>query len=624
MKFKVKNFRNFEETDFIEFRPFTLIYGKNGAGKSSLLYLYKIAHAIVNSELTDLFETGINKEEFGLEDIENYISHDPKKPFEITFKFDLFEDDEDIHDFFNTILKEIFGEEDVETKEGLWNKVINEIDSFFYTNYENEYDGFFIIENTLNSVLFRKIKLLRLRLLNQNCLFLECNLKFKINKNSIELSKITYSFEKLKFRFSKFKGKIYLINKINLLLFLFINDLYMIGFKDFLNDFLSNNNINDDDSFSLEDLLNIMISYDKDNISNILNLNKISRGFSSNKILINNNILELKNLDEFQININTDNIKLLEYNTLQNEFYLNTFWIMNNLKKQKIFNIFLRNTIYNNNEGKIDENQFGKNPFNLFSIDSMSFPVPVHIKTNRIEKLISIIDKRNFDDFKLIEKYIEQINFYLKEIFNMRIVPQISNYIINRKKKIDIIIYDKDENPFDPLDLGSGFKNILSILYFIFSNKSDDFYEKILLIEEPELHLHPDLQSKFINIIFDIYHKIKLTNNGKSFYGNKDSFFEFNTLEHFNKDHDYYFNHDFHDYKSSFRFVLETHSENMLWKFYRLIKEKKLSQEEFGLYYVDVGSDGKSVLINLNLDSGGGMAKFPKSFFQSRVEDMLF
>ncbi len=51
----------------------------------------------------------------------------------------------------------------------------------------------------------------------------------------------------------------------------------------------------------------------------------------------------------------------------------------------------------------------------------------------------------------------------------------------------------------------------------------------------------------------------------------------------------------------------------MLWKFIRLIKEKKLSQEEFGLYYVYINPNVKSILINLNLDSGSGMAMFPKN-----------
>ena len=114
---------------------------------------------------------------------------------------------------------------------------------------------------------------------------------------------------------------------------------------------------------------------------------------------------------------------------------------------------------------------FEKYFFNATSMDSISYPIPIHIKTNRIKKFIDIVKDRKYIDFTSFEKNLEKINKYFGEIFNLKIVVQNANYITNREKKVDLFVYDKDENIYDPLDLGSGFNNILSILYNIFSVK---------------------------------------------------------------------------------------------------------------------------------------------------------
>lgn len=626
MKFKVKNFRNFEETDFIEYRPFTLIYGKNGAGKSSLLYLYKIAHAIVNSELTDLFETGINKEEFGLEDIENYIGHDSKKKFEITFRFDLFSYINKNYNF-----DELPKDEDLNLLIELYKMIIpdNQFD-----NNEN-LENYLNISNDESTKLFNKINIFKNRLENLGIKYFDIKFKFKKVDDKFYLKKCAYYSKYFNFGFNSLEKEIKFMNKEDVIILFYIFDLELkLDSKKqvtLLMEILQNlkNNYNNLSEKEKIDIINnaktnIMES-DTIFLKELLSKKKYLREYINCYALIyDNKYIEFHT----ECGQNEEIEKLIDIDLIERDiyyFYINTFWLMNNLKETGILGIFKKKTINPNKEDINREiNQIEKYFFNLFDMNSNFYPQPVNIDINRILKFSDIVKNRNFDDFYQINNNLQQINDYLYEYFKMNLYLQESNILYDKKKKVNLVVVGNDKKYFDPLDLGSGFKNILSILYFIYSNKNESHYEKILLIEEPELNLHPDLQSKFINIIFDVYSKIKMTNNGNTFYGNKDSFFEFNTIEFYNHEHQMYREHKFHDYNTSFRFILETHSENMLWKFYRLVKEKKLSQEEFGLYYVDIDTNGKSIFINLNLDSGGGMAKFPKSFFQSRMEDMLF
>lgn len=55
MKIHVSNFRNFISPFTFELKTFNLIYGSNGAGKSSLLDLQTLAYAISQTSLSQLF-----------------------------------------------------------------------------------------------------------------------------------------------------------------------------------------------------------------------------------------------------------------------------------------------------------------------------------------------------------------------------------------------------------------------------------------------------------------------------------------------------------------------------------------------------------------------------------------
>ena len=52
-------------------------------------------------------------------------------------------------------------------------------------------------------------------------------------------------------------------------------------------------------------------------------------------------------------------------------------------------------------------------------------------------------------------------------------------------------------------DLGSGYEMMFSLIYSYYLSKQNG-KSLIILIDEPELHLHPMLQEKFVNFLLEI------------------------------------------------------------------------------------------------------------------------
>lgn len=62
---------------------------------------------------------------------------------------------------------------------------------------------------------------------------------------------------------------------------------------------------------------------------------------------------------------------------------------------------------------------------------------------------------------------------------------------------------DKENNQAIPINqLGSGYEMIFSLIYSYYLSKRDN-KKLVILIDEPELHLHPKLQSEFINLLLE-------------------------------------------------------------------------------------------------------------------------
>ena len=110
---------------------------------------------------------------------------------------------------------------------------------------------------------------------------------------------------------------------------------------------------------------------------------------------------------------------------------------------------------------------------------------------NRIIKLGKV---KNIPLTKIIEKF--------RDISDMKIqLDFIDNY--NPFKHASFVI-EKDKNLQIPLSsLGSGYEMIFSLIYSYYMAVQEE-KNMIVLIDEPELHLHPRIQKEFVNFLLEI------------------------------------------------------------------------------------------------------------------------
>jgi predicted ATPase len=125
-------------------------------------------------------------------------------------------------------------------------------------------------------------------------------------------------------------------------------------------------------------------------------------------------------------------------------------------------------------------------------------------------------------------------------------------------------------------DVGYGLSQILPVVV-----ESIAASHRIILIEQPELHIHPKLQADLADMF--IY--------GCGEYNNQ--------------------------------YILETHSEHLMLRLLRRVREGKISPEMLSVIYVSRGPFG-SVVHSVRIDKNGDfMDDFPGGFFPERLDELL-
>jgi predicted ATPase len=152
---------------------------------------------------------------------------------------------------------------------------------------------------------------------------------------------------------------------------------------------------------------------------------------------------------------------------------------------------------------------------------------------------------------------------------------------LNNKSVTSVTLNDEETkiNNVNLLDLGSGIAHVLPIITQAFVSK-----ENMILIEEPEIHLHPKAQAELASMLAEI---IKNTDN---------------------------------------TFILETHSENMLLRLRKLIRHGELSKDDVSVIYVDKKEGKGSYCIPLELDEEGYITNIndiPGGFFEEGLNDLF-
>jgi len=124
-------------------------------------------------------------------------------------------------------------------------------------------------------------------------------------------------------------------------------------------------------------------------------------------------------------------------------------------------------------------------------------------------------------------------------------------------------------------DVGFGISQILPVIVLCYYVPQGS----VVVLEQPEIHLHPAVQSGLADIFIDA-----MRNRG-------------------------------------IQLIIESHSEHLLRRLQRRIAEGNLQQEECALYFCDV-QDNESCLLPLQLDAFGNIGNWPKDFFGDEFGEM--
>jgi hypothetical protein len=146
----------------------------------------------------------------------------------------------------------------------------------------------------------------------------------------------------------------------------------------------------------------------------------------------------------------------------------------------------------------------------------------------------------------------------VSDVYSMRLIDKISNVSVS------------------PLDVGFGISQILPIIVQSLISKNS-----IICIEQPEIHIHPRLQTVFGTFLAECI-------------------------------------------KEKNQFIIETHSEHILLRLQRLIKEGVLTNNDISVIYVQRTSVGSKCL-ELRLDKDGDfLDEWPDGFFDEAYKEVFF
>lgn len=174
-----------------------------------------------------------------------------------------------------------------------------------------------------------------------------------------------------------------------------------------------------------------------------------------------------------------------------------------------------------------------------------------------------------------------QVRFWLQEILELKLELQTDT--INNEMQNHIKIFYKNYElgiEFSPFNLGAGVSYLTKILILGLSLEQNN----VLIIENPEVHLHPKAISKLADFF------VFLANAG-------------------------------------IQVIIETHSEHIPNKTRYAIFKEKISEQDVQIYYREQIEE-EFISLNINkrgkyIDKEGDITKFPKGFFDSDLDKLL-
>lgn len=555
----VKNFKSFGDWVEIPLRPITLIFGKNSAGKSSVLHSLLWLRDILpfgNLNLRFLSKGGDFVDIGGLHE---YLFKSPNKTTDdIGFKITL----RDVDNFIETILKE----------------KVKELVKY-YEKAESKYDGGQnLLAKLYNSNLFEGIL-------------------FRDRANLIEME---VSFDLKKIPKNKTTNHISIQPNINLN----INGKTIFRFIANEDTFYQAKGINqyEAEEDSVRYSLTICEEF-RDVISKIINTIK-----ENNCKSVTNNVENLTSLHE------------MAHKQLESKFRWHSLGLT-----QVGFKIFTRyyprNRLIRSQIRSTEEKPYQDE---MSEPTSKCYDLFVYQSVNLLfflfrKKFVYIFKNlnyfaayRNYPSRFLFENSSELKRGFdpygsesVKNIFkNRQILKSIdqacrklgSNFFVKVSNKYAAllgktikIVHAKNNKDLSFRDIGFGWSQVFPVLSEILSDQSS-----LLMVEQPELHLHPRAQSDLMEVIVEqVFAQRKLNTKKRHLEG-----LDLNNPV-----------------------VLEAHSEQMVIRLLKLIGEKKLKPDDCVILYIEHDGE-KSSVKRIAIDDQGNIGnQWPGGFFESAFKD---
>ena len=141
----------------------------------------------------------------------------------------------------------------------------------------------------------------------------------------------------------------------------------------------------------------------------------------------------------------------------------------------------------------------------------------------------------------------------------------------------ELLVKQHKGGPQVPLtDVGFGVSQVLPVLILCYYAPEGS----ILILEQPEAHLHPKVQSELADVLIDVVKNRKV------------------------------------------QIILESHSAHLLHRLQRRIAEEQMSATDTAFYFCQI-NDGTSEIERLKVDEYGNILNWPQNFFGDDLGDLV-
>lgn len=205
--------------------------------------------------------------------------------------------------------------------------------------------------------------------------------------------------------------------------------------------------------------------------------------------------------------------------------------------------------------------------------------------------------------------YGENTSHILKQMYDEKL-PQLSKISEWFKKSLDVeisILEEKELNVYrifakntsgnaaSIIDSGYGVSQVLPIVSQLYNESKNDFNErrslssrksgKTIIIEQPELHLHPRAQSELADLFVDIVKNKEIKESKEN------------------------------------KVIIETHSEHLIRKLQVLVAQEKINKDEIAIYYIKRDEINGAQVTKMELsETGQFLTEWPSGFFDKSYE----